>query len=128
MTIIPFRVPPTASGFGVEDLRELARWDRGPYRVEIDRAPGCDLIGQFAMIYDGESPWASWAVGREDGQVLLWDCVTLETIGRFSSTRAALAAVPSAREESPWRPAAEVIPFRSATAGRSASTGSYLHG
>ena len=114
MTIIPFRKPPVSSGFTQEDLRTFRRWDGGHYRVEIDEGEPCETLGQFAMIYEGASCWASWAVGREGGGLVVWDCVSLRTLGRFASLRAALAAIPGAPAQGGWPCMAEIIAFDAA--------------
>ena len=112
MNIIPFRMAPPPSGFTGDDLRAFSHWEAGSNRVEIDDASDIDPIGQFAMIYEGANPWASWAIGREGIQIVLWDCISLQTLGRFASVRAALAAIPGAPVQSDWQPMAEIIPLR----------------
>ena len=79
----------SAPGFTSRDRNDLARWSTSGRRAVVwdsDPAP-------FAMLYDGDLPWASWAVSRQDGGVLLWDCVSLEDLGRFTCMVDALAAL-----------------------------------
>jgi hypothetical protein len=47
----------------------------------------------FAQLYEGSAAWASWAIARQDGLLLVWDCVTLADIGRFGRMADALAAL-----------------------------------
>jgi len=111
MSIVPFRMPISA-GFTRFDMRQLSSWNAEGFRVEIDAMPCCEQLGQFAMIYEGESCWASWAVGREGEKVLLWDCITLQTLGRFDTIGHALAAIPGAPADLDVPPAAQIIQFR----------------
>src|SRR3954452_24073009 len=80
-------------GFTPVDLLSLRLWDKGDRRLELD-PPGGASGGQFAMIFDADQPWASWAIGRENGKLLVWDCVSLADLGRFDTMRQALAALP----------------------------------
>ena len=108
--------------FTCRDLLELNEWDSRGRRVEVDRCEDLSGLGQFAMIYGHDEPWASWAVSREGARILLWDCITLADVGRFETMRETLAAVPG-----PWAapaavaPEAEVIPFPASTGRRSAA-------
>ncbi len=97
--VITFRAPETPAGFTSRDLLELHCWDKGGRRLEIDEYAECGEAGQFAMIYNGGEPWATWAISREDGLVLLWDCISLADIGRFATVREALARIPGAPVE-----------------------------
>lgn len=79
----------SAQGFTARDRSELDRWSTADRRVviwESDPAP-------FAMLYDGAFPWASWAVSRQNGALLAWDCISFDDIGRFDSMVEALAAI-----------------------------------
>ena len=117
--VIRFEGRQVAAGFTCRDLVELQDWDTGGRRIEVD--PCADRMGQYAMIYRGQEPWASWAITREGGRVLVWDCISLADVGRFDCMRDALDAVPGQAPQ-PERPAfcAEVIPFSALRARRSA--------
>jgi len=118
--VIRFEGRQVTAGFTCRDLMDLQNWDDGGCRLEVD--PCADWTGQFAMIYQGEEPWASWAISREGGRILVWDCVTLADIGRFDGMRQALAAVPGGRPQVPVAAApAEVIQFSTLLARRSAA-------
>ncbi len=86
--------PRPAPGFTSPDLIELSNWGGPGQRVEIDQAG--EPLGQFAMLFRGGAPWASWAISREGAMILAWDCVSLADIGRFETMRAALQALPGA--------------------------------
>lgn len=115
--VIRFEGRQVPAGFTCRDLMDLQRWD-GEGRLEVD--PVADRTGQYAMIYRGEEPWASWAITREGGRILVWDCVSLADIGRFNSMREALAAVPGSSGRHLPAPGATVIPFSALLARRSA--------
>jgi hypothetical protein len=108
--------------FSCRDLMDLSEWDGAGRRVDVDRREDLDGLGQFAMVFEGEQPWASWAIGREGGRILLWDCVTLADVGRFDTMRDTLAAIPGpgARRAAPSA-GADVIPFAALQARRSAA-------
>jgi hypothetical protein len=118
--VIQFRGRQVEARFTARDLLEFERWRAGERRIEVD---GCenDGPGQFAMVYDGEQSWASWAIARENGKVLVWDCVTLSDLGRFECMHQALAALLGHADEEP-APAmmAQIISLRDALARRAA--------
>ena len=96
-------------GFTARDRLELARWQaNGCRRVVHETDPL-----EFAMLYEGKATCASWAMARQDGYLLVWNCVTLIDLGRFSSMLNALAAlsgsVPDAGE-----PSCNVVSFAAA--------------
>lgn len=108
--------------FTWRDLLDLNAWDSSGRRVEVDRSEDLDGLGQFALVFRGNEPWATWAISREGARVLLWDCITLADIGRFDCMRQALAAIPNASAEAvPRAASAEVIPFAALLARRSAA-------
>lgn len=78
--------------FTLRDRADLRDWSALGRRVSIC---SCEM-GTFAMLYQGELRWASWGVVRREHTVLLWNCVTLIDIGRFSSMVEALDAIPVA--------------------------------
>jgi hypothetical protein len=119
--VIRFEGRQATVGFTCRDLMEIQEWDGGDRRIEVD--PSVDSNGQFAMIYEGEAPWASWAISRQGSRILVWDCVTLADVGWFGGMRQALAAVPGGptAPEPTAKPQAEVIPFRPFLARRSAA-------
>lgn len=102
--------PPTPPGFTARDLAELERWASAERRVALCSGES----SAFAMLYVGPTPWASWAVTRQDGAVLVWNCVSLADLGRFACMAAALAAVAGAGLEEGWDADANVIPFAAA--------------
>lgn len=79
-----------SAGFTLRDREDLEEWANGDRSVSFCSSD----TGSFAMLYQSGRPWASWGVVRQGRSVLLWDCVTLADIGRFSSMIDALAAVP----------------------------------
>ncbi|MBV8915376.1 MAG: hypothetical protein JOZ05_20345 [Acetobacteraceae bacterium] len=118
--VIRFQGRQETVGFTSRDLMDLQSWESDGCRLEVQ--PVADRVGQLAMIYQGEAPWASWALSREGSRILLWDCVSLADLGRFDCIRHALAAVPGgtpAQVEEPQ--SAEVIPFSRLLARRSAA-------
>lgn len=85
---LQLRLP--APGFTARDRSELARWaDAGRRTVLFGDEDGTT----FAMLYDGSRPWASWAMARQDGELLVWNCVTFADLGRFGCMLDALAAL-----------------------------------
>lgn len=91
-------------GFTPRDRLDLQLWAQARHRrVEFHAYDD----GQFALLYGSAEPWASWAVARQNGLVLVWDSVTLFDIGQFGSMERALAALPAAMAPV----AANVIPF-----------------
>ena len=109
--VIPFRRRPP-DGFSSAELVELAGWGGSGRRLELEAA----VEGQFnfALIYQDQTPWASWGLGRDGADILVWDCITHADIGRFGTLGAALAAVPAGRDRgraAPVRTSAEVIPL-----------------
>ena len=119
--VIKFTGRQVRAGFTCRDLMELTEWDGAGRRIEVD--PHTTELGQFALIYEGAQPWASWAISREGAQILLWDCITLVDIGRFACIGEALAAVPGGTAEpaSKKPEGAAVIPFRAPLARRPAA-------
>lgn len=75
-------------GFTSRDLAELESWETKDRSATLCHGE----TGPFAMLYDG-ALWASFAVVRQGGELLVWDCVTFADIGRFASMRDALAAL-----------------------------------
>jgi hypothetical protein len=109
-----------APGFTARDRAELHRWESAGRRVVL-----CDWeTVPFAMLHDGATPWASWAVAREEGAVLVWNCVSLEDLGRFDCMADALSAVLGAVEEEGWQAGSNVIPFAAARARLDVHAGS----
>ena len=93
-------------GFTARDRLELDRWMSGGCRtVVLDDDPS-----DYAMLYEGVTPWARWAVSRQDGRLVMWDCVTFADIGRFSSMVDALATI-SGSVPTMGEPACNVLPF-----------------
>ncbi len=78
-----------APGFTARDRAELVRWASDPDReVAWENDPT-----EFAMLYQGSVSWALWAVARQDGRLVVWDCVTFADIGHFDCMVDALAAL-----------------------------------
>ncbi len=80
------------------ELLEWADWARGLgiCRVSLERAEPHDdrqEVGDFVLIYDESTEWARWAVAPEQGCYLLWSPNSGQTIGRFPTLGAALAAI-----------------------------------
>ena len=100
-------------GFTGRDRADLDEWSSSAHRVSMCSSE----MGMFAMVYEAGRPWASWGVVRQGRVVLLWDCVTLADIGRFSSMFDALAAVPV---DEPLAPVENIIHFATAR-GRTAA-------
>ena len=109
--------PLAEPGFTARDRAELERWASTGRRVVLydwETVP-------FAMLHDGATPWASWAVAREHGvreggSVLVWNCVSLEDLGRFGCMADALAAVLGAALDEGWQAASNIIPLAAARA------------
>lgn len=100
-----------APGFTARDRAELDRWASADRRLVF-----CDGDGApFAMLHDGATPWASWAVARQDGAVLVWNCVSLEDLGHFASMADALSTVLGAFKDESLQ-ASNIIPFAAARA------------
>lgn len=98
-------------GFTARDRAELERWASAGRRIVL-----CDgESAPFAMLHDGASPWASWAVARQDphegGAVLVWNCVSLEDLGRFGCMADALSAAMGAAEDGGRQAVSNIIPF-----------------
>jgi hypothetical protein len=117
--VIQFRGRQVEARFTARDLLEFEHWRAGERRLEVDGSEN-DGLGQFAIVYDGEQPWASWAITRENGKVLVWDCVRLSDLGRFECMHQALAALPGQSRDPAPAIAAQVISFRDALARRAA--------
>lgn len=87
--------------FGLRDRAELLAWAEqarafGICRVSLEKADppeGPEGVGDFALIYDGSSEWARWAIAPERGRYLLWSPNGGHTIGHLPSLGAALAAI-----------------------------------
>ena len=121
-TVIQFVGKQEVAGFSVRDLLEFQQWDSGGRRFEVDPCVDRSGLGQFAMIYHGDDPWASWALSRDGASVLVWDCVTLADLGRFANVRDALAALPGGKPKpQAIRRPAEVISFSAFQARRPAA-------
>lgn len=99
----------TQASFTRRDREDLEEWSSSDHRVSICTSE----MGMFAMVYEAGRTWASWGVVRQGRVVLLWDCVTLADIGRFSNMIDALTAIPV--DESP-APVANIIHFAAARA------------
>ncbi len=97
------------AGFTARDLEDLAQWASQTRRLALWDSD----TGSFAMLYADRSPWASWAVTREDGMVRLWNSITLADVGRFPCMCDALAAIPSNTELAEVV-SYNVLPFRAA--------------
>lgn len=102
--VIPFHRVQAAPGLTGRDRLDLHHWAASGHRVEV--------TDKFAMIYRGDEPWAAWAIGRDGGLLLVWDCVTLADIGRFATMPEALAALREGRCKVKAPILANVIPFR----------------
>lgn len=99
-------------GFSPRDLAELERWSSGERRFALDDGEA----GPFATLYFGRLPWASWAVARQDGEVLVWNCITLGDLGRFACMSDALAAIRNEPEAEIIQVPSNIIPFTAARA------------
>ena len=106
-TVIAFVRRARGSAFTPRDRFELERWADGERRVVVHE----EQAETFALLYASELPWASWGLSRVDGKVLLWDCVSLEDIGRFGSVAEALSVVAG---EASAAPVCNVISFAQA--------------
>ncbi len=111
--VVPFRPRPT-NRLGARDRIEASRWamvaqPRGFARVLIHDGGGEDPeIGDFLLIYETGSDWASWGVARDGRGFVVWRPGTGETIGSYGLLREALEAVlaqPSTKRRRLTRPA-----------------------
>jgi len=118
--VIQFRGRQVEARFTRRDLLDFELWRSGECRVEVDRTEN-DGVAQFAMVYEGENSWASWAISREDRKVLVWDCISLADVGRFDCMHHALAALPGQEADPAPTMPAQIISFRDAVARRLAS-------
>lgn len=101
------------AGFTARDRTELVQWGLQYGRdVVLDDDPAA-----FAMLYEGSTPWASWAVARQEGLLIVWDCVTFADIGRFGCMKDALATL-SGHAPGDDEPLSNVISFAAARLGR----------
>ncbi|MDP9096871.1 MAG: hypothetical protein M3N26_10040 [Pseudomonadota bacterium] len=109
------------SGFTARDLDDLAHWTNVTRRLALWETE----TGSFAMLYADRSPWASWAVAREErapdegdgwsanGAIRLWNSITLVDVGRYRCMCDALAAIPLRRDGEDVM-SYNVLPFRAA--------------
>ena len=101
LTVAYRRAEPVSNRFGLRDRVALLAWAAearafGICRVSLERPDPQEAqheIGDFALIYDADAEWASWAVAPEHGSYLLWSPNTGRTIGHFETLDAALAMV-----------------------------------
>jgi hypothetical protein len=123
--VIRLPVRAAVPGFTSRDLMDLQHWHCAGRRLEIDKL--VEGIGQYAMIYRDDEPWASWAIAREAGRILVWDCISLADLGRFDCMQDALAAVPGANRAAKQPVSAQIIPF-SAVRAQFSAAGANLQG
>ena len=118
--VIQFRGRQVQASFTRRDLLDFELWHSDECRLDVDRTDN-DGIGQFALVFEGAKAWASWAISRDNGKVLVWDCVTMADLGRFDCMQQALAALPGQAADPAPMMAAQIISFRDAVARRLAS-------
>ena len=94
-------------GLSVRDRAELGRWAARDRRLIF-----CPTeTGEFSLIYNGPQPWASWGVTRQDGQIVVWDCITFADLCQAPTVTRALRAV----EGGPVGPTGTVFRFDAAS-------------
>ena len=119
---------PVLFQFNIQDLLAIDDWridtDRHGYpRILVERGsdPTRPESGGFALVYAPGETWAEWGLSRAGAQVEAWTCATGRLLGRFTTMRAALDALPIARRTPPSTRRHRHAVSRSAAAAMSAS-------